>query len=105
MNAQTNNMAASDALEQITMAEVYDAVEALWSDICDLQRKSYLLMGDLETSLDPTRGKKCKHGITLMFQERGIDVTQWLGSEVWSNAVLIEKKANDLIRRLEGAIA
>ncbi|WP_312806651.1 hypothetical protein [Agrobacterium cavarae] len=103
MNKPTNITASATAPD---LNELCDAMEAIWSDICDLQRKAYLLMGELDSSLDPKRGKTSESGtVTLMFQERGIDVTQWLGSEVWSNTVDLEKKADALFRRIEGAVA
>ncbi len=103
MNKAIDTTAPANAPD---LNELYDAMETIWSDICDLQRKAYLLMGELDSSLDPKRGKTSDCGtITLMFQERGIDVTQWLGSEVWSNTVDLEKKADALFRRIEEAVA
>lgn len=60
-----------------------------------IQRLTYLLIGDLEFGLSQSRGHVSGDMVTLRFQKRGIDCTQWLASEAWS-------KANDLLKLING---
>lgn len=76
--------------------------EAIWSDIHNLQRKAYLLMGDIGSGFDLKRAREAdEHSVTLMFQKRGIDVTEWLVGEVWADAADLVEKADKLYDRLE----
>lgn len=85
-----------------TFKDLANEFEEIWSDIHILQRKAYLLMGDIDSGFDLKRAREAdEHSVTFMFQKRGIDVTEWLVGEVWSDAADLVKKANKLYDRLE----
>jgi hypothetical protein len=105
MNSTTDTTAAASVPAPITIAEIQAEYEAIWSDLSDLQRKSYLLMGCVEDGLSISRAKEVNGDtVTLMFQKRGIDVAEWLAGQVWSDAANILKKADSLYDRL-GALS
>ncbi|TYR32082.1 hypothetical protein FY036_13435 [Mesorhizobium microcysteis] len=79
-------------LEDLSRAELIKMVEAIWSDACDLRRICYLLMTDVDSSLDPKRGRRTDYGIDLTFQTESIDVTQWLASEAWDRSRVVSDK-------------
>jgi hypothetical protein len=69
-------------------------LEDTWSDVLGARRKAYMLMGDIEGHLDERRGKVALdgHTVTLSFQREGIDATQWLTGQVWSDIANIEER-------------
>ena len=90
------------ALPARTITDLTTEIEGIWNDIQTLQRKAYLLMGDIDSSFDLQRAREAdEHSATFMFQKRGIDAIEWLAGEVWSDAADLEEKANKLYDRLE----
>lgn len=105
MNKVTNTTSpAAQASAVPTIKDIYDHIESIWCDIADLQRKAYLLSGNIDAGLNQGRGKVDGDTVTLMFQKRGIDVTLWLAGEVWSDAEHLVGKVQEVMEELEGAL-
>ncbi len=71
--------------------EVHTRVRAIASML-------HLLLGDLESGLDETRGRIDRNSVTLMFQRNGIDATMWLVGEVWNRSVDLRDYLDELER-------
>jgi hypothetical protein len=85
-----------------TIDDLHREFEGIWSDLQNLQRKAFLLMGRIEDDLDLDRARHADGGtVTFLFQKRGIDVTKWLGGEVWADTADLMEKASKLYDRLE----
>jgi hypothetical protein len=85
-----------------TIDDLHREFEGIWSDLQNLQRKAFLLMGRIEDDLDLDRARHADGGtVTFLFQKRGIDVTKWLGGEVWADTADLMEKADKLYGRLE----
>lgn len=77
--------------------ELEKVAEDLWCRALNVQRLTYLLMCDLEVSLDENRARSIDgETVTLMFQKRSLDVTLWLVSQAWSKAADLEELLDDL---------
>ena len=73
-------------------------VEDLWERAATIQNLTYLLMGDLGRGLSEQRATAVEDThITLVFQRRGIDVTNWLAGEAWAKTLEIEEALGDLM--------
>ena len=76
--------------KNLSPQEFQKLIEDAWSEACDLRRICYLLMENLNDTLNPCRGRDDGSGIVLVFQRDGIDVTQWLSEDAYSRASKLE---------------
>lgn len=76
--------------------ELEKVAEDLWCRAIDIQHLTYLLMGNLEDALSQSRGMVDGDTVTLRFQKRGIDCTQWLASRAWVKAADLLKILDDM---------
>lgn len=100
-------MNTSDGNTTVAAPAIEEAIGDIWSDAMILQRKAYLLMGDVGQMLDPGRGKVIGRGkcetVSLMFTARSIDVTTWLAGDTWKGLADLAEKLDALLSDIERA--
>ena len=103
MLSTENSTSTSGSATPIDWRAVVDGHDGLYDHAVIMTRHLYVLMDRLETCLSANRGRVTETGITLVFQQDGIDANLWLVSEAWQLAKSLREKIEAVQAQMEAA--